>query len=49
MGADPSVVDDIETLNLAKELPSITPAKATFDSTNVVLTMIRVSLLLAFR
>ena len=35
----------IETLNLAKELSSITPAKAVFGSVSVVLAMIRVSLL----
>jgi len=37
----------IETMNLAKELSSITPAKAVFGSVSVTLTMIRVSLLLA--
>ena len=35
----------IETLNLAKELSSITPAKAVFGSVSVILTMIKVSLL----
>jgi len=33
----------IEAVNLAKELSSITPAKAVFGSVSVVLTMIRVS------
>jgi len=33
----------IEALNIAKELSSITPAKAVFGSVGVVLTMIRVS------
>jgi len=35
----------IEALNLAKELSSITPAKAVFGSVSVILTVIRVSLL----
>ena len=34
----------IETLNLAKEISSITPAKAAFGSVIVLLTMIRVFL-----
>jgi hypothetical protein len=34
----------IEALNLAKELSSITPAKAVFGSVSVILAMIRVSL-----
>jgi len=34
----------IEGLNLAKELSSITPAKAVFGSVSVLLIMIRVSL-----
>ena len=38
----------VEALNLAKELSSITPAKAVFGSVSVILTMIRVSLLLVF-
>ena len=33
----------IEALNLAKELSSITPAKAVFGSVSVILTMIKVS------
>ena len=33
----------IEALNLAKELSSITPAKAIFGSVSVTLSMIRVS------
>ena len=41
-----SVLDAaIEALNLAKELSSITPAKAVFGSVSVILAMIRVSLL----
>ena len=36
----------IEALNLAKELSSVTPAKAVFGSVSVILTMIRVSSLL---
>ena len=36
----------IEAMNLAKELSSITPAKAVFGSVSITLTMIRVSLLL---
>ena len=39
----------IETLNLAKEISSITPAKAVFGSVSVILAVIRVSLLLVFR
>ena len=38
----------IEALNLAKELSSITPAKAVFGSVVVVLTMIKVSPLPVF-
>ena len=34
----------IETLNLAKEIPSITPAKVVFGSVNLILTIIRVDL-----
>jgi len=33
----------IEALNLAKELSSITPAKAAFGTVSVILVMIRVS------
>ena len=36
----------IETLNLAKEISSITPAKAVFGSVSVILTMIKVGSLL---
>jgi len=36
----------IETLNLAKEISSITPAKAVFGSVSVILATIRVSSLL---
>jgi hypothetical protein len=35
----------IEAMNLAKEIASITPAKAVFGSVSVVLAMIRVSFL----
>ena len=38
----------IETLNLAKEVTSITPAKAVFGSVSAVLAMIRVSFRLVF-
>ena len=38
----------IEALNLAKEVSSITPAKAVFGTVSVVLTMIKVSFLLVF-
>jgi len=36
----------VEALDIAKEVSSITPAKAVFGSVSVVLTMIRVSFLL---
>ena len=36
----------IEALNLAKELSSITPAKAVFGSVSIILTTIKASLLL---
>jgi len=36
----------IEAMNLAKEISSITPAKAVFGSVSVLLTMIRVRSLL---
>ena len=39
----------IETLNLAKEISTITPAKAVFGSVSVILGMIRVSSLMVFR
>ena len=38
----------IDTLNLAKDLSSITPAAVVFGSVSVILTMIKVSLLLVF-
>ena len=38
----------IEALNLAKELSSITPAKAVFGSVSIILTTIKVSLLPVF-
>ena len=38
----------IEALNLAKEVSSITPAKAVFGSVSVLLAMIKVSFLLIF-
>ena len=36
----------IEAMNLAKEVSSITPAKAVFGTVSVILAMIRVSFLL---
>jgi hypothetical protein len=36
----------IESLNLAKELSSITPAKTVFSSAGIILTMIRVDFFL---
>jgi hypothetical protein len=36
----------IEAMNLAKEISSVTPAKAVFGSVSVLLTMIRVHFLL---
>jgi len=36
----------IEVMDLAKEISSITPAKAVFGSVSIVLTMTRVSFLL---
>ena len=36
----------IEAMNLAKEVSSVTPAKAVFGSVSVLLTMIRVRLFL---
>ena len=36
----------IETLNLAKEIAGITPAKAAFGSVSILLTMVRVRSLL---
>ena len=38
----------IETLNLAKEISSITPAKAVFGSVSVILAMIKVGSFLLF-
>ena len=38
----------IEGLNLAKEISSITPAKAVFGSANVILAMIKVRSFLLF-
>jgi hypothetical protein len=37
----------IEGMNLAKEVSSMTPAKAVFGSVSIILTVIRVGLLLA--
>ena len=37
----------IKAMNLAKEVASVTPAKAVFGSVGVLLTMIRVSVLLS--
>ena len=39
----------IDALNLAKELSSVTPAKAVFGSVSIVLAMIKVSFLLVLR
>jgi hypothetical protein len=36
----------IETLNLAKEISTIPPAKAVFGSVSIILTMIKVDLFL---
>ena len=36
----------IEAMNLAKEISSVTPAKAVFGSVSVVLTMVRVRFIL---
>ena len=44
-GAISALNTAIETLNLAKEVSSVTPAKAVFGSVSVILAMIRVSLL----
>ena len=38
----------IEALNLAKEISSVTPAKAVFGSVSVLLTMIKVRLVLFY-
>ena len=38
----------IEAMNLAKEISSVTPAKAVFGSVGIILTMIRVGFLLFF-
>jgi hypothetical protein len=38
----------IETLNLAKEVSSIMPAKAVFGSVSIILAMLRVSSLLVY-
>ena len=38
----------IEAMNLAKEVSSITPAKAVFGTVSVLLAMIRVCLLLSY-
>ena len=45
-GALSSLNVAIDGLNLAKEISSITPAKAVFGSVAILLTMIRVSFLL---
>jgi len=37
----------IEAMNLAKEVSSITPAKAVFGSVSILLTMVRVRFLLS--
>ena len=38
----------IETMNLAKEVSSITPAKAVFGSVSILLTMVRVRFLISY-
>ena len=38
----------IEAMNLAKEISSITPAKAVFGTVSIILTMIKVSILQVF-
>jgi len=38
----------IEAMNLAKEISSITPAKAVFGSVSVLLTMVRVCFLVSY-
>jgi len=45
-GALSSLNVAIDTLNLAKEVSSITPAKAVFGSVSILLTMIKVRCLL---
>ena len=47
-GALSSLNIAIDGLNLAKEVSSITPAKAVFGSVAILLTMIRVSFLLFY-
>ena len=47
-GAISALNTAIEAVNLAKEIASITPAKAVFGSASVVLAMIRASFLLFF-
>jgi len=47
-GALSSLNVAIDGLNLAKEISSITPAKAVFGSVAIILTMIRVSFLLFY-
>lgn len=41
-GPPPTLDSAIGDLNLAKETTDVTPAKAVFDSANVLLTLIRV-------
>jgi len=38
----------IEAINLAKEISSITPAKAVFGSVSILLTMVRVRILVSY-
>jgi len=45
-GTAPSLNVAIEAMNLAKEISSISPAKAVFGSVGILLTMIRVRFLL---
>jgi len=46
-GALSSLNAAVEALNLAKEVSSVTPAKAVFGTVGVILKMIKVSFLLA--
>ena len=46
-GVSSSLNMAIDALNLAKELSSVTPAKAVFGSVGVLLTMIKVHFLLS--
>ena len=47
-GAISSLNIAIEAVNLAKEVSSITPAKAVFGSVSILLTMVRVCFLVSY-